>query len=102
MECNSVYHLQQRNDVPGKDCGQVWINEDHLALQFACNNCLNPEPTANLDDVLDLGEAVALTGMTEDWLTQNATSGALRHRKTSGGVYLFIRRDLLEFAGGGA
>ena len=38
--CDGRYHLNQRNDVDAKDCGQVWIDEQYLALQFACNNCL--------------------------------------------------------------
>jgi hypothetical protein len=101
-ECGGLYHLQQRNDVPGKDCGQVWVDEEFLALQFACDTCLNPEQEANLDDSLDLGEAAASTGMTSEWLTTQADAGALRHRKTSSGTYLFTRRDLREFAGGGS
>jgi hypothetical protein len=40
--CGNAYHLNQRTDVPGKDCGEVWINEDHMALEFACNRCLHP------------------------------------------------------------
>jgi hypothetical protein len=39
--CDRRYHLNQRNDMPdAKDCGQVWIDEQFLALQFACNDCL--------------------------------------------------------------
>lgn len=38
--CNARYHLNQRNDVEGKDCGHVWVDEQYLALQFACNTCL--------------------------------------------------------------
>jgi hypothetical protein len=38
--CDGRYHLNQRNDVEAKDCGQVWIDEQFLALQFACHNCL--------------------------------------------------------------
>jgi hypothetical protein len=38
--CDGRYHLNQRNDVEAKDCGAVWIDEQYLALQFACNNCL--------------------------------------------------------------
>ena len=41
--CDGRYHLNQRNDVEAKDCGQVWVDEQYLALQFACNNCLPPE-----------------------------------------------------------
>ena len=39
--CDQRYHLNQRNDVPeGKDCGSVWIDDQFMALQFACGNCL--------------------------------------------------------------
>ena len=38
--CDARFHLNQRNDVEAKDCGKVWIDEQFLALQFACNNCL--------------------------------------------------------------
>jgi hypothetical protein len=51
--CDGRYHLNQRNDIEEKDCGRVWIDEQFLALQFACNNCLSgeqkpaPTPTAH-------------------------------------------------------
>lgn len=38
--CDGRFHLNQRNDVDAQDCGQVWIDEQFLALQFACNTCL--------------------------------------------------------------
>jgi hypothetical protein len=38
--CSNRYHLNQRNDVVAKDCGEVWIDEQYMALQFACANCL--------------------------------------------------------------
>ena len=38
--CGERFHLNQRNDHPGKDCGSVWINEQYLALEFACQRCL--------------------------------------------------------------
>lgn len=93
--CGRPYHLKQRTDLPGKDCGQVWINEDHLALEFACHACLNPAPPpANLDDVLDTAEASEVTGMTRGALMEAADKGQVRHRRTGSGVYLFERRDL--------
>ncbi|HMO97199.1 MAG TPA: hypothetical protein PKD27_13875, partial [Tepidiformaceae bacterium] len=55
--CGNLYHLNSRADLPGDDCGQVWINEEHLSLQFACNTCLTPPAPANIDDVVDLLEA---------------------------------------------
>ena len=39
--CGNRFHLNQRNDEPGKDCGAVWINEQYLALEFACQRCLD-------------------------------------------------------------
>lgn len=99
--CGNLYHLRQREDIAGDDCGQVWINEDHLALEFACNNCLNPQPedaAGSLDDILDLGEAAAAAKLDEAVLARAAELGHLRHRKTASGVLLFERRDVLAFA----
>ena len=39
--CGERYHLNERNDTEGKDCGQVWIDEQFLALRFACQRCLS-------------------------------------------------------------
>jgi hypothetical protein len=41
--CARPYHLALRQDIPAKDCGQVWISEESLALDFACNTCLVAE-----------------------------------------------------------
>jgi hypothetical protein len=38
--CNRRFHLVLRQDQQGKDCGDVWINEAFMSLQFACFNCL--------------------------------------------------------------
>ena len=39
--CGEPFHLNPRNDVPGRDCGAVWINEQFLSLEFACQRCLD-------------------------------------------------------------
>lgn len=52
--CGERFHLNQRNDQEGADCGSVWIDEQHLGLEFACQRCLDaaqplaapPEPRA--------------------------------------------------------
>ncbi len=41
--CGKRYHLNERNDTAGKDCGAVWIDEQYLALRFACQRCLDAE-----------------------------------------------------------
>lgn len=38
--CYNRYHLRLRNDNDGKDCGDVWINDQYLSLEFACFICL--------------------------------------------------------------
>ena len=45
--CSGRFHLNQRNDVEAKDCGQVWIDEQYMALQFACDSCLRAEDAAS-------------------------------------------------------
>lgn len=99
--CAQPYHLTQRQDIAGKDCGQVWINEEHLALEFACDTCLNPpvQPDGALADILTIEEAAELTGRAEADLAAAAAAGQLRHRRTAGGVYLFERSDLVSFSG---
>jgi hypothetical protein len=99
--CGNLYHLNSRADLPGEDCGQVWINEEHLGLEFACNTCLNPPaepPAAALDDVLDLSEAAVAAGLAEQVLERAAQLGHIKHRRTSSGILLFERGDVLAFA----
>lgn len=39
-QCGDPYHLVLTNDGEGKDCGEVWLNEEFLALEFGCADCL--------------------------------------------------------------
>jgi len=97
--CGHEFHLNQRSDIEGKDCGLVWINEEHLGLDFACNPCIEPPPVADsLNDVMDLDEAAAALGARSADIQAAADAGQLRHRKTGGGVYLFERGDIEAFA----
>jgi len=100
--CARPYHLNQRSDMPGSDCGEVWINEDHLGLEFACHTCLHPEPdvAGGLDDILDVAEAALVVGVAEDAIIAAAHGGLVRHRRTASGTYLFERVDLLDFRRG--
>jgi len=38
--CGQRYHLNLRQDSQGPECGEVWIDEQYLALEFACFVCL--------------------------------------------------------------
>ena len=102
--CGKTFHLNQRADMPGKDCGDVWINSEHLGLEFTCQTCLESAEqaapaTSALDDILDLPEAAALLGIAESELLAKAQSCEVQHRKTAGGLLLFERGALLALQG---
>jgi len=42
--CDHPFHLRKREDSTAPDCGEVWINEQFLALEFACDICLGKVP----------------------------------------------------------
>lgn len=42
--CEGRFHLRLRDGAAGKDCGEVWINERYMSLEFACFNCLGTGP----------------------------------------------------------
>ena len=46
--CGERFHLNQRNDRAGKDCGAVWVHEQYLALEFACQRCLGSDERATV------------------------------------------------------
>lgn len=39
-ECGRPYHLVLTNEASGKNCGEVWLNEESMALEFGCGRCL--------------------------------------------------------------
>lgn len=48
--CGEYFHLRLTTTATGPDCGDVWIDDEVMALQFACHNCLaeqrgEPAPT---------------------------------------------------------
>lgn len=95
--CGRLFHLNQREDLPGRDCGTVSLSETHLALVFMCNACLEASAPASptLEAVLDLSEAALATGMSEPELAEAATAGQVPHRRTAGGALLF-EREVVE------
>lgn len=92
--CGRLFHLNQREDLPGRDCGTVSLSETHLALVFMCSACLEEAGetvTPTLEAVLDLSEAALAAGMPEAELVQAAEAGRVAHRRTAGGALLFER-----------
>jgi hypothetical protein len=52
--CNRRYHLVLRQGEQGKDCGNVWINEAFMSLQFACFNCLGAAGTDSAPPIANM------------------------------------------------
>jgi hypothetical protein len=48
--CGNLFHLRLRNDAEGRDCGDVWINEQFLSLEFACFTCLHRESSGSAEE----------------------------------------------------
>lgn len=97
--CGRLFHLNQREDLPGRDCGTVSLSETHLALVFVCNACQEEDaaPVAPaLEAVLDLPEAARATGMSEGEVAEAAAAGRVPHRRTAGGSLLFEREAIKE------
>lgn len=46
-QCGADFHFALRVDVPARDCGDAWIDDEIQALVFACNRCLGRELPAS-------------------------------------------------------
>ena len=44
--CGQFFHLALTATAGVEDCGQVWIDDEVMALQFACNGCLGENGAA--------------------------------------------------------
>jgi len=42
--CGERYHLNKRNDAPGKDCGDVRVHDLYMSLEYGCNICRGVAP----------------------------------------------------------
>ena len=41
--CGGYFHLALTTSSEVEDCGQVWLDDEVLALQFACSRCLEEQ-----------------------------------------------------------
>jgi hypothetical protein len=71
--CARLFHLSMRNDVTIDECGEVWLNDVHLGLEFACRDCLEGGEDDG-GDTLGLRAAGDLlkvpAGEVEGWIAQ--------------------------------
>ncbi len=47
--CGEYFHLRMTVTADGPDCGDVWIDDETMALQFACRNCLDQQGSASAE-----------------------------------------------------
>ena len=40
LDCGNDFHLALRVDVPARDCGEAWVDDEVQAVVFGCNLCL--------------------------------------------------------------
>jgi hypothetical protein len=62
-----------RNDVTIDECGEVWLNDIHLGLEFACRDCLEGEEDDGSDTLSVRATADLLkvpSGEIEGWIGQ--------------------------------
>jgi hypothetical protein len=63
--CGNLYHYNPRM-TPGKDCGDAWIEDEEIGIQFYCNNCMNSAKREDQDRIEQLKELVNSGGATPD------------------------------------
>ena len=73
--CGEYFHLRLTTTATGPDCGDVWIDDEVMALQFACRTCIAEQTgEAVADDVEP--PAPATEEVPEKPRAQRATGGA--------------------------
>lgn len=55
-QCDQRFHLNLRSDRDGRDCGDVWVDDQDLSLRFACFNCLGREAAPGAEGEPPVGE----------------------------------------------
>ncbi len=48
--CDRPFHLRQSEAGADPDCGEVWIHEQYLALEYACDTCLGKHPAGGVPE----------------------------------------------------
>ena len=71
--CGDYFHLRLTTTAEGPDCGDVWIDDEVMALQFACRNCLDGREAEASDAPDDQPSVGAETPRPRAW---RASAGA--------------------------
>ena len=63
--CGDLYHFNPRM-TPGKDCGDAWIEDEEVGIQFYCHNCMDAAKQEDRDRIERLKELVNSGSATPD------------------------------------
>ena len=63
--CGELYHFN-RTSGPGKDCGDAWIEDEEVGLQFFCNTCMERQKTEDQVQMAELARAAAAGALTPE------------------------------------
>jgi hypothetical protein len=67
--CGELFHFNRTNG-PGKDCGDAWIEEEEVGLQFFCNNCMERQKAEDQQQMAELARAAASGTLTPELVAQ--------------------------------
>ena len=80
--CGQPFHLVLTQSPEGKNCGEVWLNEEFLTLEFGCAGCLAEQR----------GEAPPAPTVPPAETAQPAQRGRVKHTGTSARALLRRKR----------
>lgn len=63
--CGNLYHYNPRM-TPGKDCGEAWIEDEEVGIQFYCRTCTETARQEDQDRLQQLKDLVNSGGATPD------------------------------------
>jgi hypothetical protein len=64
-----LYHFNRTNQ-PGKDCGDAWIEDEEVGLQFFCNTCMERQKSEDQEQMAQLARAAATGSLTPELVAQ--------------------------------
>jgi hypothetical protein len=67
--CGELYHFNRTNG-PGKDCGDAWIEDEEVGLQFFCNTCMERQKAEDQEQMAELARAAASGTLTPELVAQ--------------------------------
>ncbi|RLT44455.1 MAG: hypothetical protein DWI58_00060 [Chloroflexi bacterium] len=81
--CGNLYHLNPYNSVPGRDCGDAWIDDDEMVLQVFCKTCMDEARSADAAEWVSRGARQGFPLATPPAGTAAAAAAAAEQRASA-------------------